>query len=69
MFNQFENLPQIGIPKTVILEPMENQDTFSQKLKTLTFPVILKTRISSVSPTSHDMFIVQNTEALFKVLE
>jgi glutathione synthase/RimK-type ligase-like ATP-grasp enzyme len=58
---------KIKIPKSVFLE--QDSESWEDLLKDLTFPVIVKPRVSSIVAHSHDLFIVRDKEALLEVIE
>jgi glutathione synthase/RimK-type ligase-like ATP-grasp enzyme len=58
---------KIKIPRSVFLE--QDSESWENLLKDLTFPVIVKPRVSSIVSHSHDLFIVRDSEVLLMVIE
>ena len=56
----------IEIPKSVFLETDKTIEEIDEALQSLNVPVIMKPRISSVKPRSHDLLIVKDKDTLIK---
>ena len=58
----------ISIPKSVFVEKDMEDEEINSILDTIEFPVIMKPRISSIKPKSHDLLIVKDKSTLIDVV-